>query len=29
VSFEANKVKEWLDGAKLFIKELEELIDRS
>jgi len=28
VSFEADKVKEWLDDAKLFIKELEELIDK-
>ena len=28
VSFEADKVKEWLDDAKLFIKELEDLIDR-
>ncbi len=29
VTFEENKVREWLDDAKLFIEELEVLIDRS
>jgi uncharacterized protein (UPF0332 family) len=28
VTFEQNEVREWLEGAKLFIKELEELIGR-
>jgi uncharacterized protein (UPF0332 family) len=28
VAFEKEKVKEWLEGAKLFIDELEELIGR-
>ena len=29
VSFEADKVKEWLDNAKIFISELEELIGKN
>ena len=28
VTFEEDEVREWLEGAKLFIKELEELIGR-
>jgi uncharacterized protein (UPF0332 family) len=29
VTFEENKVREWLDNAKLFIEELENLINKS
>jgi uncharacterized protein (UPF0332 family) len=28
VTFEKNEVREWLEGAKLFVKELEEFIER-
>jgi uncharacterized protein (UPF0332 family) len=28
VTFEKDEVREWLEGANLFIKELEELIER-